>query len=64
MLLVNVYCGRRFSSHLFLFLDCPISNSICIYLYLYSICIIVSASFLICLFVFITFRVSKCCCGV
>ena len=56
VLVVIVFCGSRFLSYLLLFLDCHISNSI--------ICIIVSVSFLVSLFVFLTFSVSKCCCRV
>ena len=53
ILFIIVCCGDTFLSYLLLFLDCHISNSI--------ICIIVIANFLVYLFVFETFKVSKCC---
>ena len=55
ILLIIVCRDSRFLLCLLLFLECHFSNS--------TIYIIVSVSFLISLFVFLTFSVGKCCCG-
>ena len=48
-LLIIACCGIRFSSYLLFFLDCHISNNI--------ICVIISANFMVGLFLFLRFRV-------
>lgn len=55
-ILVIIVCyGNKVLPYLLLFLNTHISWSV--------IYIIVSINFVVCLFVFSTFNVSKCCCG-